>query len=117
MFCGMKTVNPSASYLSCRDVTERKKSEEALYESEGKFRSLVEKSMVGVYLLQDNLFRYVNAKFAEIFGYETEEIIDRLGPQEVIFPDDRPLVEEKVEAAAVGRDSIPTLRIPHQDQI
>ena len=70
------------------DITGRKRAEEALRESENKFKDLVEKSMVGVYLLRDGVFKYVNAKFAEITGYATSELIDRMGPNETVHPDD-----------------------------
>lgn len=46
-------------------------------ESELKFRSLVEKSMVGVYIAQlHRSLTYVNQRFAELFGYEPQELID-----------------------------------------
>ena len=70
------------------DITGRKRAEEALRESENKFKDLVEKSMVGVYLLRDGVFKYVNAKFAETTGYEASELIDRMGPNETVYPDD-----------------------------
>jgi PAS domain S-box-containing protein len=70
--------------------------EEALRESEGKFRDLAEKSMVGIYLIQDGLFRYANSEFADICGYRIEEMIDVFGPKDVIFPEDLPLVEENI---------------------
>ncbi|AGY54569.1 hypothetical protein BRDCF_p1942 [Bacteroidales bacterium CF] len=37
-------------------------------------------SIVGVYIIQDEYFRYVNKKFCEIFGYTYEEIVDNVGP-------------------------------------
>ena len=51
------------------DLTERKKTEQALRESEKKFRELAEKSVVGIYLMQNGVFKYVNSRFAEILGY------------------------------------------------
>ncbi len=58
-----------------RDITPRKHHESELIQSEAKFRSLVEESLVGVYIIQDKKFPYVNPKFAEIFGYTVDEII------------------------------------------
>jgi len=85
-----------------QDITDRKRAEEALQESESKFRDLSEKSIVGIYLIQDNLFRYVNAEFAKIFGYPADELKDRLGPRDVIFPEDLPLVEESLRKRISG---------------
>lgn len=84
------------------DVTERKRAEQALLESEGKFRDLAEKSVVGIYLYQDGLFKYVNTEFAATFGYIPSEIIDRLTLQDVIFHEDLPLVEESVRQRTSG---------------
>jgi len=78
------------------DITDRKSTEQSLYESEAKFRDLAEKSVVGIYLIQDGLFKYVNSEFACLHGYRTEEMVNRLGPADVILPDDFPLVEENI---------------------
>ncbi len=84
------------------DITDRKLTEVALLESENKFRDLSEKALVGVYLIQDNLFKYVNAEFARILGYAVDEMIDRLGPPDVIFPEDLSLVEDSLRKRISG---------------
>ena len=84
------------------DITKRKQAEEALRESEGKFRDLVEKSIAGVYLVQDGLFKYVNTKCAEIFGYSIDEIVDKKRAKDVIYEDDLPLVEENLRKRISG---------------
>lgn len=80
------------------DVAERKKAELSLRESENKFRNLAEKSVVGIYLMQNGVFRYVNSRFAEIHGYEADELIDKKGPQDTVFPEDLPKVLKKGES-------------------
>jgi PAS domain S-box-containing protein len=70
------------------DITERIKIEEALKQSEEKFRLLTEKSVFGIYIIQDAKMVYVNPGFAQAFGYTPEEIIDKLGPEDLIHPED-----------------------------
>ena len=85
-----------------RDITEKKRMEEALIESEEKFRTLAEKSLAGIYLFQDGVFKYVNPKFEEIFGYSAEELIDKLGPKDLTHPDDWWIVDENVRKRLRG---------------
>jgi PAS domain S-box-containing protein len=70
---------PDGSYQSyIRDITDRKKAENELIEAEAKFRDLVEKSSVGVYIIQQGKYQYVNPEFAKIFGYEQSELINSI---------------------------------------
>ena len=85
-----------------QDITERKKVQEALQESENKFRSLAEKSLVGIYLIQDGIFKYANPRFLEIFGYSVEEIIDKMGPKDLIHVKDWPIAEENIRQRIIG---------------
>ena len=73
-----------------------KEKDRELQESESKFRSLVEHSLAGIYLVQDGMFKYVNPKFCAVTGYGASEIIDRLGPRDLVYPADWPLVEENL---------------------
>jgi two-component system, cell cycle sensor histidine kinase and response regulator CckA len=84
------------------DITERRRAEEALRESERKFRDMAEKSVAGIYLVQDGVFKYANPKFAEIFGYEVEEISGIMRAEEAIFPEDWPMVEENLRKRLSG---------------
>lgn len=97
------TTGGQEKLLECfTDMTEQKHVQEALRQSEQKFKDLSEKSIAGIYLIQDNIFRYVNAKFAEIFGYEIDEMVDRLSPKDVIYSDDWPQVDENVRKRISG---------------
>ena len=75
-------------------MAELDQQQESLRESEELFRRLAEKSLVGIYLIQDGLFRYVNPRFAEIFKYAADEVTDKLGPSDLAHPGDWPEVQE-----------------------
>lgn len=82
--------------------TKRKHMEQALRESEEKFRGLAEKSLVGIYLIQNGVFKYVNPRLAEIFGYTVEELIDKKGPKDLTLPEDWPIVRENLRKRISG---------------
>lgn len=77
-------------------VTEYEETEETLAESENMFRDLAEKSLVGIYLIQDGAFKHVNPRLAEIFGYTVEEMMNNKKPQDLVLPEDWPIVEENL---------------------
>jgi len=57
------------------EIIERINAEKNISEAEEKFRSLVEYSLVGIYIIQDERFVYVNPKLEEILGYSNNELI------------------------------------------
>jgi diguanylate cyclase (GGDEF)-like protein/PAS domain S-box-containing protein len=71
-----------------RDISKRVNVEKALRESEERYRILAEKSLVGVYVIQDGKFRFLNYHATANTGY-TED--DLLGKESMIFvhPEDR----------------------------
>jgi len=72
-------------------------------QSEAKFRSLVEQSLVGVYVLQDGRFVYVNPRMANIFGYSMEELISaKVTLQQLIHEEDWPTVEKQIQRRMSG---------------
>jgi PAS domain S-box-containing protein len=85
-----------------RDVTEQHRVEKALIFAEKKFRSLVEQSLVGTYIIQDGRFVYVNPKMAEIFGYSQEELTSGITHLDLTVEEDRPLTAENVRRRIVG---------------
>jgi PAS domain S-box-containing protein len=78
--------------------------EQALRISEDRFRRLAESSLVGIVLIQNNLYRYVNPSFAEMFGYESpSEIIDQLGPLDLTAPESQEIVNTNVQKRVLGQ--------------
>ena len=57
------------------DVTERRRSETALRESEERYRSVVERANDGILVIQDGIVRYVNERLADMGGYGVDELI------------------------------------------
>jgi len=88
--------------INSRDVTEQKELERAILESEAKFRNLVEKSLVGVYIIQEGKFAYVNPKFSEIFGYSQKEIMSDITVPDLVAEEDRDLVNENIRKRING---------------
>jgi PAS domain S-box-containing protein len=56
------------SVVSVMDITGLKRAEEALRESEGKYRTLVEQANDGILVIQDEIIRFSNSRAAEIWG-------------------------------------------------
>jgi two-component system sensor histidine kinase UhpB len=63
---------------TCQDITERKEAEEALRQSETRFRALIEKSSDGISILSpDGRFIYSSPASIKILGYSPEELVGR----------------------------------------
>ncbi|HYV55173.1 MAG TPA: PAS domain S-box protein [Chitinophagaceae bacterium] len=60
--------------LLSENIDSQKKAQIALIQSEEKFRGLVEQSLVGVYIMQEEKFVYVNPGFEKIMGYSIDEL-------------------------------------------
>jgi PAS domain S-box-containing protein len=84
-----------------KEIEDHKQTAQKLRESEEKFRTMAEKSVVGIYILDDNGFKYVNPRFLEIFGYTREEVIGK-DPLEFVLKEDRPLVLKNIRQRLDG---------------
>ncbi|MFH0977505.1 MAG: PAS domain S-box protein [Spirochaetota bacterium] len=97
--------NRSLAFI--QDITERKQIELAVQESEEKYRGVVENSLVGFYILKNGFFHYVNKRFCEMMGYSREEIINKLTPLDLTYPEDREMLAENMRKREVdGVDRI-----------
>jgi len=91
-----------ARIVSAHDITERKRTEEALRAAAEQFRGLVEQSIAGTYIIQDGKFAYVNPRFAEIFGYDSADALVGRDPLSVVAEKDRGLVAENIRRRVDG---------------
>lgn len=88
---------------NARLLTDMTRAEATVRESEEKFRTLVESSLVGVYILQDGRFAYVNPAMQRIFGRSEEEIIAFPSFIETVAPGDRESVAENIRKLIAGK--------------
>ncbi|MGD0947540.1 MAG: PAS domain S-box protein [Candidatus Binatia bacterium] len=84
-----------------RHAAERQRAEEALRESEERFRALADQSITGIGVFQDDRFAYVNPRLAEVAGYQQDEML-RVPPIELVVETDRELFRENIRRRLSG---------------
>jgi PAS domain S-box-containing protein len=84
----MFAVDDECVTITCTDITDRKRVETALANSERRFQALLENCPVGVAQNAiDGRFEYTNSGFCDIVGYTAEEL-SKLTWQQITHPDD-----------------------------
>ncbi len=97
----------TGGYVSVnRDITLRKQAEEALQESEEKYRLLVENSGQGILVLQDGLLKFANPRALEYSGYSEAELTSTPF-LDLVHPDDRGMIAERYQKRLKGEDIPP----------
>ena len=90
------------SYLV--DINEQKRTEEELKESEQKFRSISEQSLMGIVIVQDGVIKYANNAFSLVIGYPPD-VIHNWAPNtmfDFVHPDDRKFLIKQAQKKQTG---------------
>ena len=96
-------INPDKVLILIRNITEKKKAELLLAQSEQKFRTLAENIPGSIYLCKNDenwSMLYLNEKVKEITGYDAEEFLTgRIHFTQLYHPDDRQYIFREVDKA------------------
>lgn len=85
------------------EISERIRLQEALQESEAKFRSLAETVACGIWIHDGERFLYFNPRVAEITGYSCQELAC-MSVWDLLHPDCRQIIQARSEAQKRGED-------------
>jgi len=92
----MRTGELKAANIKLKqEIHERARAEGFIIDAEEKFRSLVENALVGIYIVQEENYAYVNPKYEEIFGYNKGEMLGK-NLWDVVVPEYREVVLENI---------------------
>ncbi len=85
--------------ITYEDITDQKTAEEV-------YMTMAESSQVGVYVVQDGKFLYINPIGAAYAGYRVEDLIG-MNSMQLVHPDDREQVIRKAKSMLRGKNKTP----------
>lgn len=98
---------PHAVVTTFTDITDRKAAQDALIQSELRYRALFEQSNDAVFILDlSGGHQYVNQHAAEMFGYSVEEL-RQLGFRDIVVKDEVQPAENVLQRLLAGEDIAP----------
>ncbi len=97
----------SMALVTMMDITDRTEAENALQESEERFRALVENSPYGIMLLQEGRYIYCNPAGAELLGYPHPSMVIGTDPLEAFTGEYGTLVRNRMANTEQGSSNKP----------
>jgi PAS domain S-box-containing protein/putative nucleotidyltransferase with HDIG domain len=103
------TGQPICMQASFEDITERKRAQDALRDSEARYRTLFEHSADGILIadLETKVFKYANPAVCRMLGYTAEEM-RTIGVADIHPKDALPRVVTEFEAQTRGEKALAT---------
>jgi len=108
----------SANQELRNEITERRRVEASLRESEEKYRTLIENIQDGVFLIQDLKIQFVNEAFVKMVGYTVDEVAG-MDFRQLIAPEDVAMAVDRYRRRQAGENvrSEYELRMLHRDGV
>ncbi len=102
----MKEGQITGLQIIARDITDRKRAEEALAASEEKYRSLVENSLEGIGISKGNQVVFANKALLDIFGYQTLKEMCKISLLDHVAPKSRAMIQERLKKRKKGESGV-----------
>ena len=101
-----------------RDITERQNTEQAIRESEEKYRGVLENMDLGLLEvdLKDNILHANNA-YCQMLGYTPEELIGKNAGETFLPEHSRKVIKKRLEERKEGQSSVYELQMQRKDGI
>jgi PAS domain S-box-containing protein len=87
------------------EISAKSRIENALRESEARYRSIIENIPVAFSIVQDGRFRFVNSNYCDMTGYTYDEIVDKLGPEDMVSSDHRNRIAQRYHRLLSGEST------------
>jgi PAS domain S-box-containing protein len=97
-----KDGRPYWAMVVAHDITERKQMEEALRKSEAQYRTLIETSPDAIFVHAEDHFLFANESALKLFGAQTFEELQAHTILEIITPDERQAIRERIDQTLKG---------------
>lgn len=92
------------------DITERRRAQEALRESEEQYRDLVNHSPMAIFINRNDKIEFVNAAAVELFGASTPDEILGKSPFDVFHPDSHAMVADRIKRLREKEEPVPLVQ-------
>ncbi|OPY38207.1 MAG: aerobic respiration control sensor protein ArcB [Methanoregula sp. PtaU1.Bin051] len=107
-----KNGNLAGAIESIRDVTDLRRAEEAIRESEERFRAIIETSPDIIWEIDtEGMFRYISQRATEIIGYRPEELVGQ-SIATLIPENTRPYIMQELARHGRSKGSLFTIEVP-----
>lgn len=99
--------------LTFRDITEKRRAEEAVRQSERKYHTLIDTMSEGILQVgNDDVIQFANKRFCEMFGYNDDELIGQIASEILVAaPQDKDLILKKNESRKEGVSDLYHIRL------